>query len=78
MPNMLIMKATDEVDGAEYVATAIARSRDGTEVARAELRVPKIAIDPDLVGHGDVSALKDALEVAVLTMAKANARAAGH
>jgi hypothetical protein len=78
MAEMLLSRATDAIDGNEYVATGVARLRSGKEVGRAELRVPTIAVDESVVGASEVTNLKAALEVAVQALAKANARGAGH
>ncbi|MDC0679696.1 hypothetical protein [Sorangium atrum] len=78
MPEILIAKATDSIDGDEYVMTGIARLRSGQEVGRAELRVPLIAVDASVVGKAEVEHLKSALEAAVQAIARAKARAGGH
>jgi hypothetical protein len=78
MAEILVSRATDAIDGNDYVATGVARLRNGKEVGRAELRVPSLAVDEAVVGKSEATNLKSALEIAVQAIAKANARAAGH
>jgi hypothetical protein len=76
--DMLVSNFHETIDGADYVATGVARLRSGQEVGRAELRVPAVAVDASVVGSADVTNLKSALEAAVQVVARAKARAAGH
>ncbi len=78
MAEILHTRATDAIEGNDYVAKGVARQRTGAEVGKAELRVPKLAVDESVVGQAEVTDLKPALERAVQAMAKANARAAGY